>query len=61
MKKVRVPKVVTPVDATESPLPPQIQEALARPGRGPRPRTTSPNRAFASGDVSGCRACGDMS
>src|SRR4051794_26154857 len=28
MEKVRVPKVVTALEATESPLPPQIQEAL---------------------------------
>ena len=28
MKKVSVPKVVTTLEATESPLPPQIQEAL---------------------------------
>jgi putative transposase len=28
MKKVSVPKVVTTVEASESPLPPQIQEAL---------------------------------
>ena len=28
MKKVSVPKVVTTLEAAESPLPPQIQEAL---------------------------------
>ena len=28
MKKVPVPKVVTTLEATESPLPPQVQEAL---------------------------------
>ncbi len=28
MRKVRVPEVVTALEATESPLPPQIQEAL---------------------------------
>jgi hypothetical protein len=28
MRKVSAPKVVTALEATESPLPPQIQEAL---------------------------------
>jgi hypothetical protein len=44
MKKVSTPKVVTALEASESPLPPAIQEALGEwqlPGRDSHPLATT--------------------
>ncbi len=49
MKKVSAPKVVTTLEASESPLPPQIQEALGETRRGSERRPARAQRRGRSG------------